>query len=73
MKQKYRNDADRESTSKLKFANQIPVVGKCDRFIALLYSVDIFEENSDLIVTGTFYFNGASISLTLCSMQQVTT
>ena len=30
------------------------------------------DENKVLIVTGTFYFNGALIFKTLCSMQQVT-
>ncbi len=30
------------------------------------------EENKDLIAIGTFYFNTALISQTLCSMQQVT-
>ncbi len=45
---------------------QRSVVGKSDEFIALLQSVDFFfEANEDLIVIGTFYFDGALISLTL--------
>jgi hypothetical protein len=49
------------------------MVGKCDEIIASLQSIDFLcEENKGLIVIGTFYFNGALISETLCSMQQVT-
>jgi hypothetical protein len=50
----------------------VAVVGMCDEFIALLWSVDFcVKKNKGLNAIGTFYFNGALISQTLCLVQQV--